>query len=109
MGKTQHQRSRTRYETTPESAYDEYVQRVDETKRVRRKKKVSSNTPAPTNETFQEAPWADWERDCYRWRGMLLEGRYAHWCAVWNSLPMDETCPEWPCGCNIVHEVDRVS
>ena len=43
--------------------------------------------------------WADWERDCLNWRGMVLMGEWAHWCPDWHDLPMDETCPEWPCTC----------
>lgn len=103
MGKTQHVRVRNKYDQSPESAYDEYVQRVHENKRVRRKKKSDTPTTAP----FQERSWDDWVKDCYQWRGMLLEGRYAHWCINWNLLPVDETCPEWPCGCNIIEEVNK--
>lgn len=43
----------------------------------------------------------EWERDCLHWRGLVLTGRYAHWCMEWDGLPMDETCPEWPCRCGI--------
>ena len=43
----------------------------------------------------------DWIEDCQQWRGRLLTGRYAHWCMEWDDLPIDETCPEWPCGCGI--------
>jgi len=37
--------------------------------------------------------------DCLQWRGRVLDGTYRHWCAEWDDLPMDETCPEWPCDC----------
>ena len=37
--------------------------------------------------------------DSRRWRGRVLTGKYAHWCPEWDDLPMDETCPEWDCGC----------
>ncbi len=40
-----------------------------------------------------------WERDCMHWRGRVLTGRYSHWCPDWDELPVDETCPEWPCDC----------
>lgn len=50
--------------------------------------------------------WAQWEQDCHKWRGMVLHGRYTHWCANWDGLPMDETCPEWPCRCGIEQDVD---
>jgi hypothetical protein len=38
--------------------------------------------------------WAD---DCRLSRGRILQGRYMHRCPKFG--PMDETCPEWPCGC----------
>ena len=37
--------------------------------------------------------------DCLHWRGRVLEGAYRHWCMEWDDLPIDETCPEWPCDC----------
>jgi hypothetical protein len=39
------------------------------------------------------------DRDCMRWRGKVLTGKFAHWCEEWDGLPVDETTPEWPCGC----------
>lgn len=41
----------------------------------------------------------DWITDSLHWRGEVLTGKYAHWCDDWDYLPIDETCPEWPCGC----------
>lgn len=41
----------------------------------------------------------EWERDCLRWRGRVLVGVFGHWCFGWDGLPIDETCPEWPCEC----------
>ena len=41
----------------------------------------------------------EWEADCEQWRGKTLTGTYAHWCADWDGLPIDETCMEWPCAC----------
>ncbi len=41
----------------------------------------------------------DWVNDCLFWRGRVLMGRFAHWCDEWDGLPVDETMPEWPCGC----------
>jgi hypothetical protein len=38
-----------------------------------------------------------WKDDCRRSRGRILQGRYMHRCPKFG--PMDETCPEWPCGC----------
>lgn len=41
----------------------------------------------------------EWEADCLEYRDRILTGVEAHWCAEWDDLPIDETCPEWPCGC----------
>lgn len=54
-----------------------------------------------------EPTQTQWHDDCHYWRGLVLVGRYAHWCPTWNYLPMDETCPEWPCGCGIEQVVER--
>ena len=40
-----------------------------------------------------------WRLDSLRWRGKVLTGKFRHWCSEWDFLPVDETCPEWPCGC----------
>ena len=42
-----------------------------------------------------------WIKNCQRWRGKALDGDFAHYCNSYDGLPMDETCEEWPCGCNI--------
>ena len=39
------------------------------------------------------------EEECFRWRGRVLKGECAHLCDDWDGLPIDETCPEWPCAC----------
>lgn len=41
----------------------------------------------------------DFERECLHWRGRLLSGAHRHRCRDWDLLPVDETCPEWPCIC----------
>ena len=41
----------------------------------------------------------DWKADCLKWRGRILTGKYGHWCYGWDELPIDDTCPEWPCEC----------
>ena len=41
----------------------------------------------------------EWAKDCLKWRGRRLVGQYKHYCFEWDELPVDETCPEWPCGC----------
>jgi hypothetical protein len=43
---------------------------------------------------------AGWEHDSKHWRGKVMTGLYAHWCSDWDDLPIDETCPEWPCACS---------
>ena len=43
--------------------------------------------------------WTEWEDDCRTDRGEVLTGRKRHWCPEWDGLTIDETCPEWPCGC----------
>lgn len=43
----------------------------------------------------------EWKRDCLHWRGRTLTGQHGHWCEEWDGLPVDETCPEWPCGCTL--------
>lgn len=50
----------------------------------------------------------DWQEDCLKWRGRILNGVYAHWCFDWDELPIDETCDEWPCGCGIQEAVDAL-
>ena len=47
----------------------------------------------------KEERQAAWEKDCLRWRHKVLTGKHAHWCPCWDELPVDETTPEWPCGC----------
>lgn len=42
----------------------------------------------------------EWRRDSLHWRGEVLTGKYSHYCNDWDGLPMDETCMEWPCGCD---------
>jgi hypothetical protein len=42
-----------------------------------------------------------WVQDCLHWRGVVLTGGHQHWCDEWDGLPMDDTCPEWPCNCGI--------
>lgn len=43
--------------------------------------------------------FTDFERDCLHWRSRILTAPHAHWCNEWDGRPVDETCPEWPCGC----------
>lgn len=36
-----------------------------------------------------------WENDCVHWHGMVLKGAHAHWCSIWDFLPIDETSKEF--------------
>jgi hypothetical protein len=49
----------------------------------------------------------EWVSDCMKWRRRVLTGKYTHWCFDWDELPIDETCPEWPCECaqELIQEV----
>lgn len=51
-------------------------------------------------------PSQEWMADSLRWRGKILTGEYAHWCPDWDFLPIDETCPEWPCPCSVSNGVE---
>lgn len=39
--------------------------------------------------------WKDWCVDSLRWRGTVLNGKFAHWCYEWDGLPVDETTDEF--------------
>lgn len=48
-----------------------------------------------------------WNSDSRRWRGRILTGDHGHWCPDYDYLPIDETCPEWPCACGVGKEAMR--
>ena len=48
----------------------------------------------------------EWLNDCAHWRGVVLTGKYAHWCYDWDGLPVDETTPEWD-GCSCFPNVEK--
>lgn len=39
----------------------------------------------------------NWEEDCMRWYGKILNGADAHWCHDFDELPIDATCWEYSC------------
>jgi hypothetical protein len=43
--------------------------------------------------------WTDeeWALVCARYHARVLMGDYAHFCADWDELPVDETCEEFEC------------
>jgi hypothetical protein len=51
---------------------------------------------------------AQWIADCWRWRGKVLTGRFAHWCHDWDGLPVDETSSEFDC-CNCFSAEERAA
>lgn len=55
---------------------------------------------SPFSEMTAEAR-AEWIADCLKWRGLVLVGKFSHWCSDWDGLVVDETCGgEWEaCGC----------
>lgn len=43
---------------------------------------------------------SDWFEDCMQFHGVVLTGRFAHWCPDWDDLPVDETVEEFKvCHC----------
>ena len=52
-------------------------------------------------------PSPEFIEDSLRYRGRALRGVYAHWCPDWDFLPMDESCVEWPCGCDFKEWKDK--
>ena len=37
---------------------------------------------------------SNWEKDCLKWWGKILTGKYSHYCFDWDGLPIDETCKD---------------
>lgn len=40
-----------------------------------------------------------WEIDCVGHHGEVLQGKFAHRCRDWDSMPVDETCMEFAVCC----------
>ena len=38
-----------------------------------------------------------WAKDCNRWHGRVLVGKYCHYCMDWDDLPVDDTVQEYEC------------
>jgi hypothetical protein len=51
-----------------------------------------------------------WNADSLEWRGMVLIGKFAHWCNSWDGLPVDETTTEFAwCDCyDLTDEVKAI-
>lgn len=43
----------------------------------------------------------------YWWNGAVLKGKYSHYCAEWDDLPIDETCEEFMC-CSCFEETPEI-
>lgn len=42
----------------------------------------------------------EWALDCMKTHGVVLRGRFSHYCPDFDCIPVDETVPEWDvCGC----------
>jgi hypothetical protein len=70
----------------------------------------ASGVGAGVNVTREHAmaELTEWEKKCLRYHGRVLVGRYPHYCAEWDELPIDETCPEFEsCICHIREELGR--
>ena len=52
----------------------------------------------------------EWADSCLEWHGVILVGKYAHWCLDWDELPIDESCAEFMhCNCFVnEEEVDKL-
>lgn len=40
---------------------------------------------------MNKEPSQDWIDDCNHFHGILLTGKYSHWCPDFDYLPIDET------------------
>lgn len=91
MGKTRRYTAKHYYASPDYGMESEYLPESDQV----------SVSDTPTSNVNPASPISEWVQACLQWRGLVLQGRYAHWCPHWNNLPMDETCPEWPCACEL--------
>lgn len=55
--------------------------------------------------TTEYVPDPQWEKDCLKWGGKVLTGKWGHYCYDWDDLPIDETCEEFNyCFCKFADE-----
>jgi hypothetical protein len=50
------------------------------------------------NMAYVRARWRQWKEDCLKQCGRVLMGKYRHWCADWDDLPIDDTREEFKAG-----------
>lgn len=75
-------------------------------------KELAEDYPYLTSEDMKNAECLTrsaqaWHDDCLEWRGRVLTGEHGHWCNEWDLLPIDETCDEWPCSCDVGKDFQR--
>jgi hypothetical protein len=95
---TDHADERAESDDQPDGAHDAKRLRA-----IARKAGMQANralSSAPSSAPAWQ-PSAHWIEDCQEYRGRLLTGKHSHWCNDWDGLPIDETCPEWPCACAV--------
>jgi hypothetical protein len=39
----------------------------------------------------------EWAEHCQEWYGRILSGEFAHYCADWDDMPLDENVTEFAC------------
>ena len=44
---------------------------------------------------MENKPCEEWIEDCMHHHGIVLTGKYAHWCPEFDYLPIDETLIEF--------------
>ena len=50
-------------------------------------------------------PSEDWKEDCLHHYGIVLTGKYSHWCPDFDYLPVDESCFHFEyCTCEFEEE-----
>lgn len=54
------------------------------------------------SETSRAGQTEEFKRDSMKWHGVVLTGKFAHWCNDWDFLPIDETCDEFTSCCDVV-------
>jgi hypothetical protein len=53
-------------------------------------------------------PSEEWIEDCMHHHGIVLTGKYAHWCGSFDYLPIDETCFQFEyCECEWEKEYEQ--
>ena len=52
------------------------------------------------NCSYRGGIMTEFEEDCLKTYGVILNGKCAHYCPEWDFMPIDETVPEFEaCNC----------